>query len=252
MMKQMLIAGILCAGAGPLAGQVTPRRASVEGILYAISSWSGAQRLINGEQVPVKETGVLAGVRVGARFGFVSLEVTALAGSMDSELDPQAAERSPKVSAVSLWLHPMPWLALGAEADAWSSTQFRLGVRRDVVWRRFGAGARIKAHFGIDGLEEKLEFMLYPVSSAVGERQFVNLVFHDDQAAETTHRAEVGISYAPPTIPISIALGYRVDRFVFQAGCPSASFFVGCDVTGLERNQMVRGLIVRAGLRIGR
>ena len=177
MRNRMLIAVILCAGAGPLAGQVTPRRASVEGILYAISSWSGAEKLINREQVLVKETGVLAGVRVGARFGFVSLEVTTLTGSMDSELDPRAAERNPKVSAVSLWLHPTPWLALGGEADAWSSTQFSLGVRRDVVWRRFGAGARITAHFGIDGFEEKLEFMFYPGLSVAGERPFVDLIF---------------------------------------------------------------------------
>ena len=256
-MRWVLLTGILAAATTPLPAQVSPLRVTLEGVLHAVERFDGSEIAITGqEDVLLKGTGVWTGARLRARAGFVSLEITALTGSLDSETDPRGADPNRRFSSIALWVHPTSWLAFGSAADAWRSTPVRLGVRRDVMWRRLGVGTRLTARFGISGLEETIEFILFPVGSVAGEPEGGASGLDVGNENNINHRVEVGISYASPAFPFVLGLAYRVDRFSFCGVDPreSTSSCVSrqSGPALLPGTELVRGLVVRAGLHFGR
>ena len=259
-MRWILLIGVLAAANTSLAAQVSPLRVTLEGVMHTIQRFDGSEIAVNGGEGLLEGNGLWVGARLRARAGFASLEITALTGSLDSET-PAGADPNRRFSSIALWVHPTSWLAVGGAADAWRATPVRFGVPRDVAWRRIGAGARITARFGIPGLEETFEFMVFPVGSVAGEPESgaggLNLTNGDN----LNHRIEVGISYAFPGFPIVLGLAYRMDRLSFCGDVDFGSGTLQCvkqvDIPFeqniiLPRTELLRGLVVRAGLHFGR
>jgi hypothetical protein len=99
------------------------------------------------------------------------------------------------------------------------------------VWRLIGANGRALVPLGLPGLSGTAEVSLFPLAQ----------VNPGDAAMKLALRGVVGASYDPPRSPVTVHLGYRFERFDFEA-----------DGSSPQRLEQFRGIVLGAGARIGR
>jgi hypothetical protein len=213
----------LCLTAAALS--LVPARAAAQGIAGGAGAFN-IQRRLSYQGAVYEQTGVAIGVSGAARLGPVILRVSGLFGTLKgdgSTLNPDVKVRT---TAVRLEVAVQPWLALGAVAEA-RRFEANTGV---TTWKLFGAAARLEPGLGLPGLRGLADVAVLPASSVAGGAK-----------AKTALQATVGVSYQPAGGPFEVRLGYRFERYDFDASG-----------SGPARNEQFRGVVAEAGLRFGR
>jgi hypothetical protein len=98
------------------------------------------------------------------------------------------------------------------------------------VWKLMGANVRLEPGLGTPGLRGLIDASVLPSSSVSGGPKLSIAV-----------QATVGVVYALPRSPLTLRLGYRFERYDVEAAG-----------TSNPRYEQFQGLVVEAGLRLGR
>jgi hypothetical protein len=173
-----------------------------------------------------EQTGTFVGAEGSARLGPVRVGVLGLMGTLSGGNDAANPDKKVRASAVTVMLEASPRIAVGAELEA-KRFESDAGV---TAWRLIGGTGRVALSLGMPGLVGTAQVSYFPSASVVGGAK-MGLAF----------RGTVGASYRSPRGPLTLSLGYRFERFDFKA--------VGSAPARLEQ---FRGVIVGAGLRLGR
>lgn len=212
-----------CLAAGALA--LIPGRVVAQGIAGDAGVFN-IQRRLSYQGGVYEQTGVAVGAAGAARLGPVALRVSGLFGTLKGDggaLNPDVKVRT---TAVRLEFAVQPWLALGAVAEA-RRFEADAGI---TTWKLFGAAARLEPGLGLPGLRGLADVAVLPASSVAGGAK-----------AKTALQTTVGVSYRPARSPFEVRLGYRFERYDFDASG-----------SGPARNEQFRGVVAEAGLRLGR
>lgn len=211
----------LAAGALALA----PVAAVAQGIAGDVGVFN-IERRIFYQSASYEQTGVALGAAGAVRLGPVSLRLRGLFGTLKgdgSALNPDVKLRT---TAATLEFAVQPWITIGAalearrfEADAGIST-----------WKLLGAAVRLEPALGLPGLRGLAEGAFLPVgSSSNGPKTTV------------AFRFQVGVTYQPARSPFQARLGYRFERYDFEASALAP-----------ERYEQFGGIVAEVGLRLGR
>lgn len=215
--------GALWLAAGVLA--LVPVRAAAQGISGDVGAFN-IQRRLYYQSAVYEQTGVAVGADGAVGVGPVHLRLRGLFGTLKgdgSTLNPDVKLRT---TAASLEVAVQPWLALGAVAEA-RRFEADAGIS---TWKLLGAAARLEPPLGLPGLRGLAEGALLPVGSvSSGPKTKIAFQFL------------VGVSYQAPRGPFQARLGYRFERYDFEASGLSP-----------ERYEQFRGIVAEAGLRLGR
>jgi hypothetical protein len=212
-----------CLAAGALT--LIPARVVAQGIAGDAGAFN-IQRRLSYQGGVYEQTGVAVGAAGAARLGPVILRVSGLFGTLKGDggaLNPDVKVRT---TAVRLEVAVQPWLALGAVAEA-RRFEADAGV---TTWKLLGAAARLEPGLGLPGLRGLADVAVLPAASVAGGAKA-------KMALQTT----VGVSYRPARSPFEVRLGYRFERYDFDASG-----------SGPARNEQFRGIVAEAGLRLGR
>jgi hypothetical protein len=204
---------------------LVPVRAGAQGIAGDAGAFN-IQRRLSYQGAVYEQTGVAVGAAGAARLGPVALRVSGLFGTLKgdgSALNPDAKFRT---TAVRLEVAVQSWLALGAVAEA-RRFEANAGV---TTWKLLGGAARLEPGLGLSGLRGLADVAVLPSASVAGGPK-----------AKTALQATMGVSYQPVGSPFEVRLGYRFERYDFDASGSSPA-----------RNEQFRGVVAEAGLRLGR
>ena len=211
-----LAAGLVALAPLPVAAQ-------------GISGDAGAfniQRRLYYQSAVYEQTGVAFGGAGTARLGPVLLRVSGLFGTLKgdgSALNPDVKLRT---TALALEVAVQPWLTLGGVAEA---RRFDADAGT-TTWKLFGASGRLEPSLGLPGLRGLAEGTFLPSGSVSGGPK-----------TKTAFQFLVGVSYQAPRGPFQLRVGYRFERYDFEASGLSP-----------ERYEQFRGVVAEAGLRLGR
>ena len=202
-----------------------PARAVAQGVAGDAGAFN-IQRRLSYQGAVYEQTGVAIGASGAARLGPVILRVSGLFGDLKGAggaLNPDVKFRT---TAVRLDVAVQPWLAVGAVAEA-RRFEADAGV---TIWRLIGAGVRLEPGLGLPGLRGLADLAVLPASSVAGGSK-----------AKTALQTTVGVSYQPAGGLFEMRLGYRFERYDFDASG-----------SGPARSEQFRGIVAEAGLRLGR
>ena len=161
------------------------------GLVYAVQQGT--------DQEAKSRSGTWFGGELEARLGRVSLHGRFLAGPLN-ESAPGFAQRA-RSTSVAILYHPAPWVEAGVEGEV-------LRLASDLsttLWRFYGVRLGVTTGLGITGLTGRAEAAVYPVTGVVAAR-----------ALRRPMRAEVGMAYAIPSLPLELRLAYRAENIDFQ------------------------------------
>lgn len=184
------------------------------------------QRRVYLQGSVLEQTGVWIGAGGTAALGKLRIGLSGLMGTFKGDGSAANTDVKARTTALTVGLAFNPVVTAGIqlegrrfEADAGTSS-----------WRMIGARARLEPGLGIPGLRGLADIAILPASSVSGGPSL-------KMALEVT----VGASLAPPRSRLLARLGYRFERFDVSAQGMAA-----------ERYEQFRGLVVEAGLRLGR
>ena len=201
-------------------GAVLPIRAQ-SGILRRLAVSGGATTYFvrQGSDVDANSrSGTWAGAQAGVRVGRIDVQVRGLFGSLSGSLPGLAQQVRETGLAVTVPL--LPWFDAGIDVEA-----LRLSSDLAVmVWRLYGARAAVSHGLGVTGLTGRAEFAIYPLTSVAAARPL-----------RRPMRAEAGLSYATPQLPLELSFGYRVESIDFE------------DTNDLRFAGLLLGVTVRTG-----
>ncbi len=206
---------ILCAC--PVAAAAQP----VHGFGQAFN----VERRVYYQGAVFQQTGLWYGAAGAVRFARMQLEVSALMGTVTGG-GPASPDIQIRTTAVALHYVAAPWVALGVQAEA-RRFESDAGV---TLWRLIGANVRLEPGLGIMGLRGIADVSVLPASSVSG-----------GPSLKTALQAAIGLGFAPLKSPLDLRLVYRFERYDISASGPSP-----------ERYEQFRGVVVQAGIRLGR
>ena len=144
-------------------------------------------------------TGTWAGAQGSVREGRIDIQVRGLFGSLSGS-SPGLAQRV-RETGLGVTMPVRPWLDVGVDVEA-----LRLSSDLAVmVWRLYGVRAAVSHSLGLRGLAGRAEFTIYPLTSVAAARPL-----------RRPMRAEVGLSYVTPLLPLEVGFGYRVESIDFE------------------------------------
>lgn len=204
---------------------LVPGRTAAQGIAGAGGAFN-VQRRVSYQNHVYEQTGVLTGGSGELRLGFLRLGVRGLMGTLSgdgSALNPAVKLRT---TAVTMEVALQPWMAIGATAEA-RRLESDAGI---ATWRLMGGLARIEPGLGVPGLRGVAEGVLLPSGTV-----------SNGPKTKTAFQLTLGVSYQTPRGPFRARIGYRFERYDFEATSNSP-----------ERYEQFRGVVAEAGIRLGR
>ena len=208
-------------------------------VLAALLTWPGlveaqglgagafnAQRRIYLQGGVLEQTGLLAGGSAVLGLGPLRVGVSGWMGTLKGDggaTNPDAKARTTSAFARVL-------VAPGVQVGGQYEVRRFESEAMVAVWSLMGANARLEPGLGVPGLQGLIDVSVLPASS-VSEGPKLKM------AVQTT----VGVSFGLPRSPLSVRIAYRFERFDIEATGSSP-----------ERYEQFRGLVVEAGLRLGR
>ena len=183
------------------------------------------QRRVFYQGAVYQQTGVWYGAAAAARLGPVRLGLSGLFGSLGGG-GTQSPDVTIRATTVTLHLAVAPWMLVGAQAEA-RRFEADAGV---TSWRLIGANVRAEPGLGLPGLTGLADVSVLPASSVSGGPSLKMAV-----------QATVGVGFAPAGSHLAFRLGYRFERYDISASGASS-----------ERYEQFRGIVVEAGVRLGR
>jgi hypothetical protein len=211
-----LVVGALATAPAPVAAQ---------GLAGTVGAFN-VQRRLSYENAVYEQTGVAVGAEGAARIGPVRLRVGGLFGTLKgdgSALDPDVKLRT---TAAALEVAVQPWVAVGAAAEA---RRFEAGAGV-TTWKLLGAVVRLEPGLGLPGLRGLADLAFLPAGSANGGPK-----------TKTAFRFTIGMSYESPAGPFLARVGYRFERYDFEASGLTA-----------ERYEQFGGIVAEVGIRLGK
>jgi hypothetical protein len=205
-----------------LALPVAARAQSLQGV----GGGFNVQRRIFYQDAVHEQTGMLVGGSGSLGLGPLRLGVSGVMGTLKSTEGSAAADVKVRSSAVRVQYALAPGIAVGVQAEA-RRFEADAGV---TVWRLIGVNARLEPGLGLAGLRALADVSVLPASSVVNGPKL-----------KMALQATVGASFAPRGGPLVLRIGYRFERFDLEATGASP-----------ERYEQFRGLVVEAGLSLGR
>jgi hypothetical protein len=202
-----------------------PARAAAQGIAGDVGAFN-IQRRLYYQSAVYEQTAVAVGAAGAVRVGPVCLRLRGLFGTLKgdgSALNPDVKLRT---TAATLEIAVQPWLALGAVAEA-RRFEADAGIS---TWKLLGAALRLEPALGLPGLRGLVEGALLPAGSV-----------SNGPKTKVAFQFLVGVSYQPPSSPFQARLGYRFERYDFEASGLSP-----------ERYEQFQGIVAEAGFRLGR
>jgi len=169
---------------------------------------------------------VFYGGEGSAQVGPVRLGVSGLAGTFGADtMAPVSAVRV-RTTAVTLHLAVSHDIEVGVRAEG---RRF-LADAGVTLWKLFGPEVRFAPEFGLAGLRGLVKVGLLKSSSVRGGARMSSAV-----------QTMLGATYSPPSTPLQIVLAYRFERYDIAA-----------TLLGAERLEQFRGLVLEAGVQLGR
>jgi len=180
------------------------------GLVYAVQE---------GTDLEAKtRSGTWFGGEIEARLAKVSLHARFLAGSLNE--NAPGFSQTARSTSMALLYHPASGIEAGVEGEA-----VRLASSLSTtIWRLYGVRLGVTTGLGIAGLRGRADFAAYPVTGAVAAR-----------ALRVPMRAEVGMAYAIPRLPLELRLAYRAEIIDFK------------DTSDLRLAGLLVGVAVRLG-----
>ena len=215
------VAGVIVVGGALIAAPELP----AQGLTGSGMAYHVQHRVLYSGAV-YEQTGTFVGAEGSAWVGPLRVGVSGWMGTLSGANDSINPDRKVRATAVTVLLEPWPMIALGGEVEA-KRFEADAGVN---AWRLIGATGRATLGLGVPGLAGTAQVTWFPSASVIGGEK-ISLAF----------RGTIGASYSAPRGPLTVSLGYRFERFDFAA--------VGTTPARLDQ---FRGIVVGAGLRLGR
>jgi hypothetical protein len=189
------------------------------------------QRRVFYENAVLEQTGFLVGGSGALGLGPIRLGVSGVMGTLKAASGASggtstAADVKVRSTAVRVLFAAGPSLAVGVQAEA-RRFEADAGV---TMWKLVGANVRFEPGLGRPGLRALVDASMLPASSVVNGPKL-----------KMALQATVGASFSPRGSPLAFRIGYRFERFDLDATDSSP-----------ERYEQFRGLVVEAGIRLGR
>ena len=207
-----------------LALVALPLSAAAQGLAGGAAGFN-VQRRVYHQGAVYEQTGVWYGASGSALLGPVRLGLSGLFGSLGGG-GTQAPDLTIRATAVTLHFAVAPWVLVGAQAEA-RRFEADAGV---TSWRLMGANVRLEPGLGLAGLTGLADVSVLPASSVSG-----------GPSLKMAMQATVGVGFAPAGSHLGFRLGYRFERYDISASGTSP-----------ERYEQFRGIVVEAGIRLGR
>ena len=204
---------------GSLAAPVHAQRLSVGAGAF------NAQRRIYLQTAVQEQTGVLVGGSGTVRAGRAGLAVSGWIGTLKG--DGSAA--NPDVKARTTAAVAQVLLAPGVRAGVQYEVRRVEAGSVVSVWKMMGVNARLEPGFGVPGLAGLVDVSTLPASSTSGGPKITMAV-----------QVTLGVAYEPRRGPLSFRLGYRFERFDFEAAGSAGA-----------RYEQFGGLAAEVGVRVG-
>lgn len=207
-----------------------PGAAFAQGLQGGVGGFN-AQRRVFYESAVHEQTGFLVGGSGSIGLGPVRLGVSGVMGTLKAAAGTAGgtggdADVKVRSSAVRVLFAMTPGLLVGVQAEA-RRFEADAGV---TMWRLIGAAVRFEPRLGRPGLNALADVAVLPASSVANGPKL-----------KMALQATIGASFAPRGSPLAFRIGYRFERFDIDATAQSP-----------ERYEQFRGLVVEAGLRLGR
>lgn len=172
----------------------------------------------------MEQTGQWLGGEGTLRVGRGRVTLAGAIGSLNGDDDALHPDRKGRSTALIGGIQALPWLALGAGAEA-RRFDTDVGV---TIWRLVGANVRITPALA-SALEGLVDVTWWPSATAI-EGDKISLAL----------RTIIGADYRVANGPVRIRLAYRFERFDFE------------EQSGSARLEQFRGATLGAVVRLGR
>lgn len=212
-MRAVLLGTVLAAA--PLQAQ----RASGEVLVMPLEH----RVLYQGAEL--KHTGTWIGARAELAHRALRVEALALAGTLGGSADSANPDQDARTTLISARLAVRPWLEAGVAAEA---RRFSSSTSTS-TWRAYGVTARASTDLGLPLLHGFAELTVYPLASGTAV-----------VAPTSGTRGAVGLRIAPPASLFALHLAYRFERFNVD------------DPASVPRTEQFEGILIGAGIRLGR
>jgi hypothetical protein len=200
----------------PVAGQVF--RGSAGG--FAV------QRRFSYRGEVSEQAAVLVGGEGSVQVGRVRLGVSGFAGTFGADSQAPVSAVQVQTTAVTLHVAVSHDLQLGVRAEG---RRFAADVGV-TLWTLVGPDVRFEPEFGLTGLRGLVDVGLLASSSV-----------RDGARMSAAVQTMLGATYSPPGTPLRVVLAYRFERYDIKATPVNA-----------ERLEQFRGLVLEAGVQVGR
>jgi hypothetical protein len=204
---------------------LAPAQVPAQGLSGDVSAFN-IQRRLYYQSAAYEQTGVAVGATGAVRLGPVSLRLRGLCGTLKSDGSALNPDVKLRTTAATLEYAVQSWISVGAVAEA-RRFEADAGV---TAWRLLGGIARAEPSLGLAGLRGLAEVAFLPAGSV-----------SNGPKTSAAFQFVVGVSYQPPRSPFQARLGYRFERYDFEASGLSP-----------ERYEQFRGVVAEAGFRLGR
>jgi len=208
-----------------LAAILLPCAAHAQRLSVAADGFN-VQRRVFLQNAVVEQTGMWIGGSGTVRLGKLRVGLSGLMGTLKGDGTPANPEVKARATALTVGIAFTPALTVGAQMEA---RRFDADAGT-TSWRLIGGRARLEPGLGIPGLRGLADLAVLPASSVSGGPSL-------KMALETT----VGLSFRPSRSVFQARLAYRFERFD-----------IGAQGLAGERYEQFRGLMVEAGIGIGR
>lgn len=219
-MNARAVAMVLVLGLAATAPAAAQLRLSADGGLF------NAQRRVLFPSGFREQTGMLLSGGAAANLGRLRLGLGGVMGTLKGDGTDANRDVAMRSSALTLHVQALPGVLVGGRFEV-----RRFDADGDVtMWKLMGASVRLEPGLGIEGLRAGAEVAILPSSSvSLGPKLSV------------ARQATIGASYAPAGRPFVFRLAYRFERYDIAASGQTS-----------ERYEQFRGVVVEAGLRLGR
>ncbi|MCH7874734.1 MAG: hypothetical protein IH965_05480 [Gemmatimonadetes bacterium] len=226
---RLFVTATVALSASGLSAQQPTRYTAVAPVVFVAERFVAADLgpsrsiLLSDGSCCAMDRGVLVGGEGVFRFGWASLRVGAVFGTLENVV--LGRTENVLIATLSGRYHPTTWFAVGPEIDYWRSTAGVSQTRpfgRVSVRGRGGLGVTFNAPLGVPGIRGLLDLAFYVLDA-------------ENRDDRWNHRVRVLLEYATSGTPLWVRVGYREELF-----------FSGDDVDEL------RGLLVSIGLRFAR
>jgi hypothetical protein len=208
-----------------LAAMLLPAAAQAQRLSLAAGGFN-VQRRVFLEHSVYQQTGMWIGGSGTVSLGKARIGLSGLMGTLKGDSGSVNPDVKARATAVTAQFAFTPTLLAGVQVEA-----RRFDTDAGVTsWRLIGVRARYEPGLGMPGLRGLADLAVLPASSVSGGPSL-------KMALETT----VGLSFSPQGSMLQARLAYRFERFD-----------IGAQGLAGERYEQFRGLVVEAGVRLGR